>query len=107
MDQRRKITKIVTGITALAVIAVIVFMVIRSRRLKQPPNTIQGAIVKHNVDTRRESPIEGVVISAENGLAAQETKSDFSGFFRLTLLPQVEPGQSVSSALPTPGLLAG
>lgn len=95
MDQRRKITKIVTGIMALAVVAVIVFMVIRSRRLKQPPNTIQGAIVKHNVDTRRESPIEGVVITAENGLAAQETKSDFSGFFRLKLLPQVETGQSV------------
>jgi hypothetical protein len=51
--------------------------------------------MKHNVDTKRESPIADVEISAANGLAAHETKSDFSGFFRLTLLPQVEPGQSI------------
>jgi hypothetical protein len=95
MDHRRKIAAIASGIATLAVILIIVFMVIRSHRNKRGPNTIQGAIVKHNVDTKRESPIENVEISAENGLAAQKAKSDFSGFFRLTLLPQVEPGQSI------------
>jgi len=95
MDHRRKIATIATGLAAFAVILIIVFMVVRSHRIKRRPNTIQGAIVKHNIDSKRESPIENVEISAENGLAAQEAKSDFSGFFRLTLLPQVEPGQSV------------
>jgi hypothetical protein len=83
------------GIAAIGFILIAVFIVIRSHRGKRAPNTIQGAIVKHNVDTKRESPIEDVEISAENGLSAQEAKSDFSGFFRLTLLPQVEPGRSV------------
>jgi hypothetical protein len=95
MDHRRKIAAIASGITTLAVVLIIVFIAVRSHRIKRGPNTIQGAIVKHNVDTKRESPIENVEISAENGLAAQETKSDFSGFFRLPLLPQVEPGQSI------------
>jgi hypothetical protein len=95
MDRRRKIANIAGGIAACCIILIVVVMIVRSRRIKQRPYTVQGAIMKHNVDTKRESPIADVEISAANGLAAHETKSDFSGFFRLTLLPQVEPGQSI------------
>jgi len=95
MDRRRKIAIIVGGIVAFCVILTIVVIAVRSRRIKQRPYTIQGAIIKHNVDTKRESPIADVEISAANGIAAHETKSDFSGLFRLTLLPQVEPGQPI------------
>jgi hypothetical protein len=95
MDRRWKITTVAGGIAAFGVILIVAFIVVRSHRVKRRPNGIQGAIVEHNVDTKRESPIADVEISAENGLAAQETKSDFSGLFRLALLPQVEPGQSI------------
>lgn len=95
MATTRKIAKIVGIVAAFAVIAVLVVIAVRSRRIRLRPTIIQGAIVKHNVDTKNESPIADVEISAENGMSAQEAKSDFSGFFRLTLLPQVQPGQSV------------
>lgn len=95
MDHRRKIATIAGGIAAFCVILIAVVIVVRSRRMKLRPYTIQGAIIKHNLDTKGESPIADVEISAANGLAAHETKSDFSGFFQLTLLPQVEPGQSI------------
>jgi hypothetical protein len=95
MNRRRKIAKIATGIAGLGITLIIALIVVRSHRVKRRPSTIQGAIVKHNVDTKRKSPIADVEISAADGLAAGETKSDFSGYFRLTLLPQVVPGQSI------------
>jgi hypothetical protein len=95
MANRRKIAKIAGGIVALGAILIAVLFVIRARRTKHGTITIQGAIVKHNPDTKRESPIEDVEVSAAGGLAAQNAKSDFSGYFRVTLLPQVMPGQSV------------
>ena len=95
MTNRRKIATIGGGIAAFGLILILVFMVVRARRTKHRPIVIQGAIVKHNTDTRRESPIEDVEVSAANGLAANLTKSDFSGYFRLTLPPQIMPGQSV------------
>src|ERR1700739_2902593 len=91
MANRRKIATIAGGIAALGLVLIRVFMVVRARRTKHGPVVIQGAIVKHNTDTRRESPIEDVAVSAADGL----TKSDFSGYFRLTLPPQIMPGQSV------------
>lgn len=94
MASRRKIATIAGGIAAFGLILILAFTIVRVRRTKHRPIVIQGAIVKHNTDTRRESPIEDVAVSA-NGLAANVTKSDFSGYFRLTLPPQIVPGQSV------------
>lgn len=63
--------------------------------MKRQSTFIQGAIVKHNPDTRKESPIEGVEVSAADGSAIHDVKSDFAGYFRLPLEPQIVPGQSV------------
>ena len=95
MNRGLKIATIAGGIAVFGVILILVFIAVRSHRIKRRPTTVQGAIVKQNVDTKRESPIADVEIVAEDGLAVHETKSDFSGFFRLTLLPQVVPGQSI------------
>jgi hypothetical protein len=96
MDHRRKIATIAGGIAAFCIILIAaIIIVVRTHRTKMRPYLIQGAIIKHNVDTNGKSPIADVEISAENGLAVQNTRSDFSGFFHLKLLPQVEPGQSV------------
>lgn len=95
LDRRRKIAAFAGGIAAFCVILLIAIIAVRSRRIKRRPITIQGAVMVHNVDTKKESPIADVEISAANGMAAHDAKSDFAGFFRLTLLPQVEPGQSI------------
>lgn len=95
MSNKRKIVVIAGGIAAFGGILILVFIVVRERRTKQRPIVIQGAIVMYSTDTRRESPIENVDVSAPDGQAAHDTKSDFSGYFRLTLLPQTIPGQSV------------
>jgi hypothetical protein len=94
MTRKNKIATVAGAIAAAGVILGIVFMV-RSHRMRHRPVTIQGAIVKHNADTKRESPIEDVEITSPGGLAAQPARSDFSGYFRLTLPPQIVPGQSV------------
>jgi hypothetical protein len=93
MASKRKIATI-AGVAALGVIAVIA-MIVRSRRAKPHAGVIQGAVIKHDTDSKRESPIEGVEVSAEDGLAPHDVKTDFSGYFRLTLNPQVAPGQPV------------
>jgi hypothetical protein len=95
LERRRKIAVIVGGIAAFCIVLLLVVIAVRSRRIKRRPITIQGAIIEHNVDTKKESPIADVEISAANGMAAHDTKSDFSGLFRLTLLPQVVPGQAI------------
>jgi hypothetical protein len=94
MEYSRRKAKIAAGIAAIAVIFAASFLFVRWRRNKTRPLTIVGAVVKQNADTKKESPISDVQISAANGLA-HETKSDFSGFFKLALLPHVERGQSL------------
>ena len=95
LDRRRKIAAFAGGIAVFCVILLIAIIAVRSRRIKRRPITIQGSVIVHNVDTKKESPIADVEISAANGMTAHDAKSDFAGFFRLTLLPQVEPGQSI------------
>ena len=95
MSDRSRSAIIVGGITAVCAILALAFLALRYGRAKPLPSTIQGAIVKHDPDTKKESPIEGVEVSAAEGLAVRDAKSDFSGYFRLTLAPQVLPGQPV------------
>jgi hypothetical protein len=95
MDRKRKISTVLIILASLGVIAVAAVLIVRSRRAHLAPLVIQGAIVKHNADTRRESPIGDVEVSTANGLAVKSVKSDFSGYFRLTLVPTVEQGQTV------------
>lgn len=96
MTRMKKIGMIIGTIGATAVILGGAFLVIRYHRVKHPPAMIQGAIVKRNVDTKKESPIEDVEITSPDALGAQSTKSDFSGYFQLPLLPQIVPGKSVT-----------
>ena len=57
---------------------------------------LRGAVIKQNVDTRNQSPIADVEISAGDGSAVLESKSDFSGAFTLSLLPGSRRGQPIS-----------
>jgi hypothetical protein len=94
MASKRKIAIIVGFAAALSATA-ITAIVVRSHKVKPRASFIQGAVVKHESDAKNESPIEGVEVSAADGLAAHDVKTDFSGYFRLALNPQVAEGQPV------------
>jgi hypothetical protein len=49
------------------------------------PISIRGAVIKQDADTRRQSPIADVEVSAVDGATVASAKSDFSGYFKLTL----------------------
>src|SRR6202167_321994 len=57
---------------------------------------LRGAVVKQNVDTRNQSPVADVEVSAGDGSAVLESKSDFSGAFTLSLRPGSRRGQPIS-----------
>jgi hypothetical protein len=57
---------------------------------------LRGAVVKQNVDTRNQSPIADVEVSAGDGLAVLDSKSDFSGAFTLSLRPGSRRGQPIT-----------
>src|ERR1700689_3788534 len=56
---------------------------------------LRGAVVKQNVDTRNQSPIADVEVSASDGSAVLDSKSDFSGAFTLGLRPGSRRGQPI------------
>ncbi|HWO35419.1 MAG TPA: hypothetical protein VNO32_42035 [Candidatus Acidoferrum sp.] len=57
---------------------------------------LRGAVVKENVDTTNQSPIADVAVSADDGSAVLESKSDFTGAFTLSLRPGSRRGQPIS-----------
>src|SRR6202161_4239656 len=69
------------AVLAIVLVAIVIAGIIRYRK----PISLRGAIVRQDGDTRRQSPIEGAEISAVDDLVVPPTKSDFSGFFKLTL----------------------
>lgn len=95
MASTRKNATIAVTIAAVCVVVVAAFIMVRFSRAKPAAGTIEGSIIKHDTDTKKESPIEGVEVSAAGGLATHDAKSDFSGYFRLTLGPKVAQGEPV------------
>lgn len=57
---------------------------------------IQGTVIRNDSDTRKESPIANVTVTASWGGQTLTTHSDASGYFRIELPGSVLPGQSVS-----------
>ena len=65
-------------------------LVLAAGRLPLPVPALRskGAIIQEDTDTRKQSPITDVEVTAANDLASAGVKSDFSGFFRLTAATQ-------------------
>jgi len=70
--------------SAIAVIGVALFLLVRYR-LRTSSTSLQGAVLVQDTDPRKQSPIPGVEVTAAVGGTTVQTKSDSSGFFRLTL----------------------
>src|SRR5690349_15701379 len=68
------------------------------RLMHRPKKSIslKGAVIRKDADTKKQLPIADVEITEADGLSLGDCKSDSSGFFSLTLLPGVEPGQAVT-----------
>ena len=67
----------------------------RIHRLKKITVVVVGSVVKQDGDTRKQSPIADVEISAPAELDVASTKTDFSGFFKMDLPPITDPGKSI------------
>jgi hypothetical protein len=92
MSGRRKLWTWAAVTVSLGGTLAIVRLVPRNNQ----PVALQGAVVSQNSDTRKELPIAGVQIIAVSGTLVGDCKSDSSGYFRLTLGPEVVPAQSVT-----------
>jgi hypothetical protein len=74
---------------AIALIAVIV--------QRERPVSLRGAVVKTDADPRKQSPITDVTVDVRmGGAVVVSAKSDFSGYFKLTLPRAIKRGRSIT-----------
>ncbi len=64
--------------------------------------TIQGAVIRADVDTRRELPISGVTVTVWDGRSSSSTPSDSNGFYKLTFRERVWPSEQVTLSFRSP-----
>jgi hypothetical protein len=69
---------------------------VRLMHRNHKPIVLEGAVIRENDDTKKELPIAGVQIVAVSGILVGDCKSDSSGYFSLTLKPEVVPGQAIT-----------
>src|SRR5579862_8718926 len=93
MTVRRKIA--IGVFVAAGIILVVVVFRKRTHRRVGAPLAIVGAVIKQDADTRKESPIADVEISAPPEFAITNTRSDFSGYFKLNLPQGTDPGETI------------
>jgi hypothetical protein len=82
------------GIAAGAAIALITWLSIRHWRPRW--SIIQGAVIRQDTDTRKQLPLDNVVITAAHGTESLTTESGVNGSFRIAFPGTVLPGQTVN-----------
>lgn len=80
--------KVIWTILAVAAVVVIV-LALREQRVRsikvRRSIPIEGAVIQRDADANKQAPIADVVITASNGETSATTRSEASGYFRLTL----------------------
>ena len=66
-----------------------------SRPNVRQPMFIRGAIIQQDTDPAKQLPISDVEVTADNNLVVSGTSSDNSGFFSLSLRPEITPGTPI------------
>jgi hypothetical protein len=89
----RRTVSVSIGAMVLAAIGISAWFAVRQTRKLI---VLRGAVVQFSQDASQQSPITDVDVSAADDLARAEAKSDFSGYFSLTLQPSVKRGDSVT-----------
>lgn len=87
-----------TGTAALSVLSTIIVLAaaIVGWHYLTKPISIRGATIQQDSDARMQSPIQDVVISVADDPEAAKVKSDFSGYFKLTLHPHTKRGEAIT-----------
>ncbi|MFZ0286071.1 MAG: hypothetical protein WAL32_12650, partial [Terriglobales bacterium] len=86
-------TAAVWTLLTLGVLAATLTGVLLHRR---QPITLKGAVLRQDSDPNKQSPIGDVEITATNGIGTANSKSDPSGFFRITLPKRLQHRQPVT-----------
>src|ERR1700727_803596 len=58
--------------------------------------SLRGVVIQQDEDPKKQSPIMDVQIDADGNIASAPVKSDFSGYFKLTLRPGVKRGHPIT-----------
>src|SRR5579862_6843854 len=90
---RRRITIWILIVAAAGAAAVI--LVFSLRYLRPRWSAIQGAVVRRDTDSHKQSPIPDAVVTATHGDVTVSTKSDATGYFKVTFPGPVLPGTPV------------
>lgn len=73
-------------------------LMVRAHHWRPRSLTIQGAVIRKDDDTRKESPIADVTVTASDGVTNMSTESDASGYFKIIFPEAVWPGQTLDIA---------
>ena len=91
MSRKRKAATVVILLLAGAAVAAWGVRHVRNRVL-----TLRGAVITANVDPRKQLPIEGVEITATDGISVVRTASDSSGLFTVALPKRIFRGHLIT-----------
>jgi hypothetical protein len=103
--------KVVWTIIAVAA-AVVLGLFLRTNRLRsinvRQSMPIEGVVIQHDADTKKQVPIANVVITASDSVASATTRSEASGYFSWSCKKECCPGgllRSASGIRPTSHLI--
>jgi hypothetical protein len=90
--------KIIWAIVAV-VTAVVIGVLLREHRLRSlavyQSISVEGAVIQHDADTKKQLPLADVVITASDGANTATTRSEASGYFKLVLQRGVLSGKPI------------
>jgi len=78
------------------VAAVVAAVRIHAWREATRPVVLTGAVLRQDTDPAKQSPIANAIVTGRGSSATELTKSDSSGFFRLTVNPGLLPGRPIT-----------
>jgi hypothetical protein len=85
-----------TAIGVAAAVAVLIIIVLRTHHWRPRALTIQGAVIRKDEDTRKESPVGDADITASDGVTSTTARSDASGYFTIRFPEAVWPNQTLN-----------
>jgi hypothetical protein len=91
MSDNRKL-----GLIVVVAILGTVLVLLVARFNKRRMITLKGAVITRDSDPRKQLPIAGVDITADNGLAVAKSQSDSSGLFTIAWRKRILRGQVVT-----------
>ena len=100
MNQRKRAMWTVIGVAA-ALMAVA--LGVGLHRWSVGAMRIKGAVIRRDVDTRKELPIAGVDVTVSNGVTSATTQSEASGYFNIPFPRSIWPGEVMVLSFRHPG----